>query len=138
MIITCIILIVLGIAAAPSIILSKKPNAKDILDKLVPFQGWLGVIICIIGIWSLIGSIMGIKVVGQAPFYWLAGLIVSLVEIVLGFIMGFNLINKYLLSHSPASEEKGLKLMAKLQPMQEKLGIAAIIIGVIALIIIFI
>lgn len=138
MLFTCIILIILGIAAAPSIVLSKKPNAKDMLDKLVPYQGWLGVIVCVIGIWSAIGGILGIQYLHIAPFYWLAGMAVSLVEVLLGFIMGFGLINKYVLSRNSASEEKGRQLLENLLPMQEKLGIAAIIIGIVALIITFI
>lgn len=138
MLFTCIILIILGIAAAPSIVLSKKPNAKDMLDKLVPYQGWLGVIVCVIGIWSAIGGILGIKYLSIAPFYWLAGMAVSLIEVLLGFIMGFGLINKYVLSRNSASEEKGRQLLENLLPMQEKLGIAAIIIGIVALIIFFI
>lgn len=134
MVIISIILIILGIAAAPSIIVSKQPNAKEILDKLVPYQGWLGVVVCIIGIWSIIGGIIGIRAISESPIFWLAGMIVSLVEAILGFIMGFNLINKYILSRNTTSEEKGQQLLANLQPMQGKLGITAIIIGIIALI----
>ncbi|QIQ21333.1 hypothetical protein [Zophobihabitans entericus] len=129
-----IILIVLGIAAAPSLILAKKPDAKETLDKLVPFQGWLGVIVCLVGIWRTIEGIIYIEVLTIAPMVWIIWMVVAIVEVVLGFIMGFGLINTYVLSRNPKTEEKGQQLIAKLQPLQGAFGIAAIVIGVLAII----
>lgn len=39
-----IVLIVLGALALPSLIGAKAPGAKDLLDKVAPFQGWIGAI----------------------------------------------------------------------------------------------
>jgi hypothetical protein len=33
-------LALLGILAAPNLIISKKPEAKEIIAKLAPYQGW--------------------------------------------------------------------------------------------------
>lgn len=129
-----IILIILGIAAAPSIILARKPDAKATLDKIVPIQGWLGVLVCLVGIWRLIQGIIYIEVLTIAPVVWIIWIIVAAVEAILGFIMGFGLINTYVLSRNPKTEEKGQQLIAKLQPLQGKFGIAAIIIGILAII----
>ena len=37
-----IVLVVLGALALPSLIAAKAPNAKDLLDKIAPYQGWIG------------------------------------------------------------------------------------------------
>jgi len=39
-----ITLILLSIVAVPSLILSKKPNAKELLEKVEPYQGWIGLV----------------------------------------------------------------------------------------------
>lgn len=131
-----LILIISGILAVPSLILSKKPDAKAILDKVTPYQGWFGVVILIWGIWQIfslllnIGFFFGNGLVGV----WILSLVISAVEVILGFILGFNLINTYVLSKNPKSEEKGKQLLAKLVPLQGVVGIAAIALGIIALV----
>ncbi len=32
-----------GILAASALIIARKPNAKQLIDKLTPYQGWIGV-----------------------------------------------------------------------------------------------
>ncbi|WVD61830.1 hypothetical protein RHO11_01510 [Orbus mooreae] len=65
-------------------------------------------------------------------------LAIAVVEAVLGFILGFNLINTYVLSKNAKSEEKGQQLLAKLLPLQGKFGIATIVLGVITLVLILV
>jgi len=36
-----ITLVLLSIIAVPSLILSKKPDAKELLKKIEPYQGWI-------------------------------------------------------------------------------------------------
>jgi len=129
-----ILLIILGILAVPSLILSKKPNAKELLDKITPFQGIIGVIFCLWGVWNTIWAVIGL--VGYISgglwsiVFGLTILACSIVQAVLGFLLGYSLIAKYALSKNEAAKEKGEQLLAKLAPMQGKFGIAAIILGV--------
>lgn len=125
-----ILLIILGILAVPSLLLSKKPNAKELLDKIAPFQGIIGVIFCLWGIFTLIGCILGLSWLTAAPIYWITWLLVAIVEMVLGFLLGYGLIAKYALSKNEAAKAKGEQLLAKLAPMQGKFGIVAIILGI--------
>jgi len=134
MILFGISLIILGLLAAPSLLLSKKPNAKEWFDKVAPYQGWIGVIFAIWGIWGIISCIIAIKWLAYAPVWWFTWLIVAVVEVCLGFILGYNLIHKYVLSKNAEADEKGKELLAKLLPWQGKLGIVAIILGVWAII----
>lgn len=129
-----ILLILLGLLAVPSLILSKKPNAKELLDKIAPFQGIIGIIFCI---WGVIGTIFGVIALiglissGIWGIIWgLTSLACSLIEAILGFLLGYSLIAKYALSKNEAAKEKGEQLLAKLAPLQGKFGIIAIILGV--------
>jgi len=128
-----ITLIILGLLASPSLLLSRKPDAKELLDKLVPYQGWAGVIFCLWGIWGIISCILSISLLSFGLWgiiYWVTLLAVSIVETVLGFILGYSLIVKYALSKNEAASQKGEQLLAKLRPLQGKIGILAIILGV--------
>ncbi len=125
-----ITLIVLGILAAPSLLLSKKPNAKELLDKITPYQGWIGLAFCIWGIIGVIQAILAMGLLGSHPIWWITWLAGSAVEAVLGFILGYGMINKYLLSNSEEAKKKGEQLLAKLAPIQGKLGLAGIVVGI--------
>jgi hypothetical protein len=125
-----ILLIILGLLAIPSLVLSKKPNAKELFDKITPYQGWIGFVFAFWGIWGIISSVLSIGWLANWPIYWITLLLVSVVEASLGFILGYGLISKYALSKNPQAAEKGEKLLAKLTPLQGKLGIVAIILGI--------
>ncbi len=125
-----ICLIILSVMAVPSLLLSKKPDAKETLDKLAPYQGWVGIIFCFAGIWGIITSFLNIGWLTHFPIWWVTLLAGSIVQAGLGFILGYPLINKYLFSKSDDAKEKGEQLLAKLAPIQGKLGILGIIVGV--------
>ena len=110
-----IALIILGILAVPSLLLSKKPNAKELLDKITPFQGWIGLVFCFWGIWGIITSVLNM---GMFSIGWMLSLAVSVVTAVLGFLLGYGMINELLLSKNDEAKEKGAELRTKLAPLQ--------------------
>ena len=123
-------LILLSILAVPSLLLSKKPNAKELLEKIEPYQGWIGAVFCFWGIWGIISCIIGIGWLTTAPIYWITWLVCNIVTAALGFMLGFGLINKYVLSKNDAAKEKAEALRAKIAPKQGKLGIVGIALGI--------
>lgn len=125
-----ITLIILGLLAAPSLLLSKKPNAKELLDKIAPYQGWIGLAFCFWGVWGIIQAVLNIGLLTTFPIWWITWLASSAVEAVLGFILGYGMINQLLLSKNEQTKEKGKKILAKLAPIQGKLGLAGIAVGV--------
>lgn len=128
--ITGITLILLSIIAVPSILLAKKPNAKELLSKVAPYQGWIGLIFCFWGIYGVIFSgILGLGWLKNWPIYWITTLLVNIMQTVLGFILGYGMISKYVFSKSEEAQKKGEQLLAKLASIQGKLGIAGILIG---------
>lgn len=129
-----ILLIVLGILAVPSLILSKKPDAKELLDKITPYQGYIGVVFVFWGIWEIISCILNLSILTSYPIIWIFALLIGLVEVGLGFIMGYALIAQHALSKNPEAAKKGEELLAKLTPLKGKLGIASIILGILYII----
>ncbi|ADY30557.1 MULTISPECIES: hypothetical protein [Cellulophaga] len=125
-----ITLIILGILAAPSLLLSRKPDAQELLDKITPYQGWIGLAFCVWGVWGIISSILNLGWLTTYPIYWATFLAVNVLLAALGFILGYGMINKHLLSKNEEAKAKGELLLAKLRPLQGKLGIAAIALGV--------
>ncbi len=123
-------LILLSILAVPSLILSKKPNAKELLAKFEPYQGWIGVVFAFYGVWGIISAILNLGWLTEFPIWWITLLLGSLVEAVLGFTLGYGLINKYLLSKNPTAQAKGEEFRAKIAPKLGKFGILGIGIGV--------
>ncbi len=128
---SAIIAIIGGIIAASSLIVAKKPNAQDLLDKLTPYQGWIGVILTFWGVWGIIQSILNINLIG---LYWGIGFGVSAVEFIVGFLLAYGLISKYLLEKNETAKAKGQKLRTKLTKYQVPAGITLIVLGVISIV----
>ena len=132
-----ILLIVFGLLAIPTLVIAKKPDAKELFDKVAPFLGWIGVVAILIGFWDLIFFIRNLGYLGTSTrntviivFY----LAIAVVQLALGFIMAYSLISKYLLSKNPEAQAKGEATLAKLMPFQGRLGIGAIALGILYLI----
>lgn len=128
--ITSIILIVLGVLAASSSIVAKRPDAKNYIDALVPYQGWLGVVACLWGIWIVLNAILHLEWIGYIPIWWLTFALSGVLEFTLGLLLGHALITKYLLSRSEGATRRGDQLHQNLLPYQVTLGYAAIVFGV--------
>ena len=114
-----------GIIAASSLIVAKKPNAQELLDKLTPFQGWIGVVLLI---WSIQGILASIRL------FSIIGLATSAVMFIVGFLLAYGLLSKYLLEKNETAKEKGQQLRAKLVKYQVPAGVILIILGVLSII----
>lgn len=124
-----ITLILLSIVAVPSLILSKKPNAKELLEKVEPYQGWIGLIFCFWGVWGIITAVMNIGWLTSAPIWWITFLAGNIISAGLGFMLGSGLINKLFLSKSDVAKAKAAELREKIAPKLGKLGVLGIIVG---------
>ena len=124
-----IITIIGGILAASGFIIAKKPNAKELIDKIVPYQGWIGVVMFFWGIWEIIGCIRGLGLLTRAPLIWIFWLLTGVADLGVGFILGFALISKYALSKDATALAKGQELRGKLVKVQVPLGFLAIVMG---------
>ena len=125
-----IFLVLLSIIAVPSLIVSKKPNAQELLEKIEPYQGWIGLVFCFGGIWGIIQSILNLGWLTSVPIWWVTLFAGSLVETTLGFMLGFGLMNKLFLGKNEKAKEKAAEIRSKIAPKQGKLGILGIIVGI--------
>ena len=133
-----IITIIGGILAASGFIIAKKPNAKELIDKIVPYQGWIGVVMFFWGIWEIIGCLRLISLLSKFPLRWIFWMLSGVADLGVGFILGFALISKYALSKDATALAKGQELRGKLVKVQVPLGFLAIVMGLLYLVFIFI
>jgi hypothetical protein len=122
-------LAVLGVLGASSIIIAKKPDAKEMIAKLAPYQGWIGVVSAFWGAWGVIQSVLHIGVwLKYAPILWATWLADSVVLLALGFILGVGTMKTFI--KDPKANEKMDQTLAKLLPYQGNLGLIAIGLGI--------
>ena len=130
-IVTIIVLVAGGLLGASNIIISKRPNAKELIDKLVPYQGIIGVIMLLWGLRDAVYVLRAIELIRYSAGSWLIWLICTLTQLGLGFLLGYSLIAKYALGTNQQVTEKAEKLRAKLAAYQGVLGITALVLAVI-------
>jgi len=128
--VTVAVLFVGGVLSAAGIIVKKKPNAKELIEKLVPYQGWIGIVMFIWGVWDVFSIVDMFRLLSILPVMAIAGILAVLCELVLGFLLGFGLITKYALSKNEQAMAKGQEIRGKLVKYQPPLGIVAIIVSV--------
>jgi hypothetical protein len=131
MILLGILLIVAGILAASSLIIQKQPNAQEVISKIVPFQGIIGIILLLWGLYVLISWIPYLGLIMQvSPIRGLALILAALDAIGLGILLGYGLISQYALSKNADAARSGESVRAKLTGIQVPLGIVGIILGI--------
>ena len=121
-------LAVLGVLGAASLIIAKKPDAKELIDKLAPYQGWIGAVSAFWGLWVVISSVLNIGWLSVAPILWVTLLADGVLQLCLGLLLGVGVLKTFI-----KSEEAVAKLdqtIAKLQPKQGVLGLVAIGFGI--------
>lgn len=121
-------LILLGVLAVPSLLLAKRPDAKEMLGKLAPFQGWIGAISAVWGVWGIISAVLNIGWLSTWPIYWATWLADSILLAALGLILGIGVMKTFI--KQPAAQAKLDQTLAKVAPHQGRLGIAGIGVGV--------
>jgi hypothetical protein len=132
--ITAILLILCGVLAAAPLIVSKAPNAQKTIENLRPLQGGLGLVVCLWGIWVVIRALMNVRYIGAAPLSWIIFFATGLVEVLLGFLLGYPLIQQFVLSGSDAAAARGAEAERKLAGYAVPLGVIGIVLGAFALI----
>jgi hypothetical protein len=118
-----------GILAASSLIIARKPNAKDLIDKLTPYQGWIGMVMFFWGVWETLGCVRGLGLLSSHPIWWILWFGSSIADLVVGFLLGFGLITKYALGKNAAALARGQQIRAKLAGYQGAFGLLAIAMG---------
>jgi hypothetical protein len=131
MLLLALLLIIAGALAAASLIIQKQPNAREAIAKLVPFQGIIGIVLLLWGLWQLIELLQYFGLLMRfVPVTALVYLGSVLVAIGLGILLGYGLIQQYVLSKNADATRSGEAVRAKLTGIQVPLGIAGIVLGI--------
>jgi hypothetical protein len=132
--INALALIAGGLLAASGPIVAKKPDAKQLIDTLMPYQAIIGVVLLAFGVLNLLRA-LGDHLLDLLPHFPLFGLTVlamTITSILLGFLFGMPQIAKWMPGEGPA-EQKGMALSQKLAPFQSILGIIGIVAALLML-----
>jgi hypothetical protein len=132
--INALLLILGGILAISGLIVARKPDAKALIDKLVPYQAIIGIALLALGIVNLF-RVFGVilDMIKYAPLAGITYLAMCVTSILLGFMFGMPQIAKWLPGEG-AAEQKGMELSKKLAPYQVTIGIVGLVSAVLVLI----
>ncbi len=120
-----------GILAASGFIIKRSPNAQSLIDKIAPYQGWIGMLMFVWGVWETLHSVLGISLVASHPISWAFWLASGVADLLVGFLLGFGLITHYALSRNAQAMAKGQRIRSTLMGIQAPLGLLAIVMGVL-------
>jgi hypothetical protein len=128
-----LLLVVCGILGMSGMIIARKPSAKELINKLTPYQAFLGVGLLVWSIyWFLhIGPRLFFKL-PTAGFAGLVGFVAIIAGILLGFFFGMPQVAKWIPGESSA-ETKALELSRKLAPFLTLLGAIGFACGLLGL-----
>jgi hypothetical protein len=121
-------LAILGILGASSLIIAKKPDAKELIAKLAPYQGWIGAVSALWGAWAIISAVLHIGWLTSAPIYWVTFLGDGALQLALGLLLGVGVLKSFI--KDPTASAKLDQTITKLAPYQGTLGLVAIGLGV--------
>ena len=124
-------LIILGMLGAANIIIAKKPDARVIIEKFSPYQGWIGVVALFYGVFEVIQAIGLLSWMSEGLFQmlWVITFFGSAVlQISLGLLLGVGTLKTFV--KEPRVTEKLTTMSQKLAPYQGTLGLVSMATGV--------
>lgn len=120
-------LAVLGVLGAASLIIAKKPDAREMIAKLTPYQGWIGAISALWGVWGIISGLLHIGWLTIAPIFWVTWVADSVLQAALGLLLGVGVLKSFI--KDPTANAKMDQTITKLAPYQGTMGLIAIGVG---------
>ena len=132
-VVNAIVAILGGILAASAMILARKPDAKQLIDKLTPYQALIGVGMIALGVINFLRILGYLTDVFKVNLMLASALLALLLtSVALGGLFGMPQITKWIPGESSA-EQKALDLTRKVAPYQGILGLVAIVASLMTL-----
>jgi len=123
-----IIVILVGIISAANVVIERLPNAKNLIEKIAPYQAIIG----LVGLgWSVLNLLSLGKIMSGVGFLGDIMILVAMGSSILcGFLLGYPLIQQFFLEDmSEANREKGENIRKKLVPFHVLAGLGALASG---------
>lgn len=118
---TAILAILGGTLASSNVIIDRQPNSRELIEKVAPYQGFIGIGLLVIGIITLFnGGLMNI--------------VLAIAEIIVGFLLGYGLLTQFVFNSSESAAENGAKVRETLVQYQVPAGFVLLILGIISLV----
>ena len=117
-----------GILAASALIIARKPDAKELIAKLAPYQGWIGAVSALWGAWGIVSAILSLGMLTTWPIHWATYLASAVIQLALGLLLGIGVLKTFI--KQPQAVAKMDEMVTKLAPKQGVLGLIAIGLGV--------
>ena len=121
-------MIVLGVLGASDLIIARKPEAKELIAKLTPYQGWMGAISALWGVWVTVWTLIHVSWMHYSVLWWFTMLAEGVTLLALGLILGAGVLKSFV--KQPEAVAKIDLAVAKLMPLQGTLGLVGIGLGV--------
>lgn len=134
-IVSALIMIIAWMIACYGLIIWKAPHLKDEFDKIIPYQGFLGIIVFLMGLKDLFSIVTIFVLFKYSIFFALLSLAILGTKLVLWFVLSYGLVAKYVLSKKGDTKEKTDSIYKTLTMVQVPFGIISIILGIIGIII---
>lgn len=124
-----------GLLAASGLIAARKPNAREVIDKLAPFQVTIGVAMLVLGVvnllWALTHGIIA-ALTNTASLYGITVFAMTITSILLGFLFGLPQITRWMQGRGDAGQ-KAAELARQIAPFQGILGLIGLAAALLAL-----
>lgn len=121
-------LALLGVLGAANLIIARKPDASQAIAKIAPYQGWIGAVSALWGLWVVVSSLLHLGVLGSSPILWVTWFAVGILQLCLGLLLGIGVLKTFV--KQPTAVERMDQMVTRLAPKQGVLGLAAIGLGV--------
>ena len=120
-----ILLIILGLLAAPKLVLDKIPGLGGLVTTLQKVESFIGLFAIFWGAWSIVQCILNLGLMSSSFLWWVTWLVGAILVFLLGLILGLNL-----LIGNVISTIKGEAILLVLAPYRKTLALAALILGI--------
>ena len=132
--INALVLIAGGVLAASAVIVARRPDAQQMINRLVPFQAMIGVGLLAIGFINVVKLLTsgGLRGLSAVPFFSASLLSMLGCSILLGFLFGMPLISRLIPGNSSA-EQKAAEFAQKIAAFQIVLGLLGIVASLLYL-----
>jgi hypothetical protein len=128
-----LVLIAGGLLAASAVIVARMPDAQVRLNRLMPFQGIIGMGMLVLGVINLIRALGFIRYMRSLPVLGASWLTVIGCSILLGFLFSMPIIGRLIPGNSSA-EQKAAEIAAKIAGVQILLGLLGIVASLVYLV----
>lgn len=118
-------LLVVGALGAATLVARDRRGAR-VLAELERYQGWIGVVSAVVGLWRLFWVLLELPVLRWFN-HWLLRALDGALLLSLGLLLGVGLFRSWI--KSPRGEATLDRWTRKLQPHREKLGVTAMVLG---------